>query len=64
MAKKLGFVLKDPRDLMAGDVLFMDDKNMIIIDVLSDDLFVISPRFERNGDDCSSIGKSPSSSAI
>ena len=34
--------LKKPRDLMAGDVLYMDDKNMIIVDVLSDDLLVIS----------------------
>ena len=35
--KEIGIRLKDPRDLVAGDVLFMDDKNMIIIDVLSDD---------------------------
>ena len=42
--KEIGIRLKDPRDLVAGDVLYMDDKNMIIIDVLSDDLLVISPR--------------------
>lgn len=42
--KELGIRLKKPRDLKAGDVLFMDDKNMIIVDVLSDDLLVISPR--------------------
>jgi urease accessory protein len=42
--RELGIRLKDPKDLEAGDVLFMDDKNMIIIDVLSDDLIVISPR--------------------
>ena len=41
---EIGIRLKDPRDLVAGDVLFMDDKNMIIIDVLSDDLIIISPR--------------------
>lgn len=41
---ELGIRLKEPRDLLAGDVLFMDDKNMIVIDVLSDDLLVISPR--------------------
>ncbi|WP_028392541.1 MULTISPECIES: urease accessory protein UreE [Bacillaceae] len=41
---EIGIRLKNPRDLVAGDVLFMDDKNMIIIDVLSDDLLVISPR--------------------
>ena len=42
--KEIGIRLKNPRDLVAGDVLFMDDKNMIIVDVLSDDLLVISPR--------------------
>lgn len=41
---ELGIRLKEARDLVAGDVLFMDDKNMIVIDVLSDDLIVISPR--------------------
>jgi urease accessory protein len=42
--KEIGIRLKNPRDLVAGDVLYMDDKNMIIVDVLSDDLLVISPR--------------------
>jgi len=41
---EIGIRLKDPRDLVAGDVLYMDDKNMIVIDVLSDDLLVIQPR--------------------
>ena len=42
--KEIGIRLKNPRDLVAVDVLYMDDKNMIIVDVLSDDLLVISPR--------------------
>jgi len=42
--KEIGIRLTDQRDLMAGDILYMDDKNMIIIDVLTDDLLVISPR--------------------
>lgn len=42
--KEIGIRLKDPRDLVAGDVLYMDDHDMIIIDVLSDDLLIISPR--------------------
>lgn len=42
--KEIGIRLKEIRDLEAGDVLYMDDKNMIVIDVLSDDLLVISPR--------------------
>ncbi|MFF3102639.1 urease accessory protein UreE [Viridibacillus arvi] len=41
---ELGIRLKAPRDLVAGDVLYMDEKNMIVIDVLSDDLLIISPR--------------------
>ncbi|RDW16430.1 urease accessory protein UreE [Oceanobacillus arenosus] len=42
--KELGIRLKEARDLVAGDVLFMDDTNMIIIDVLTDDLLIIRPR--------------------
>lgn len=41
---ELGIRLKKPRDLVAGDVLFMDDDNMIVIDVHSDDLLIIKPR--------------------
>lgn len=42
--REVGIRLKDPRDLVAGDVLHMDDKNLIVVDVLSDDLLVIQPR--------------------
>lgn len=42
--REIGIRLKDPRDLVAGDVLYMDDKNMIVIDVVADDLLVINPR--------------------
>ncbi|MFS0820331.1 urease accessory protein UreE [Bacillus sp. 1P02SD] len=42
--KEIGIRLKEPRDFVAGDVLYMDDKNLIIIDVLSDELIVIKPR--------------------
>ena len=41
---EIGIRLKEPRDLVAGDVLYIDDKNLIIIDVVSDDLLIISPR--------------------
>lgn len=41
---ELGIRLSDHRDLVAGDVLYMDEKNMIVIDVMSDDLLVIQPR--------------------
>lgn len=42
--REIGIRLKDPRDLVAGDILYMDEENMIVIDVLADDLLVISPR--------------------
>jgi len=41
---EIGIRLRDPKDLVVGDVLYMDEKNMIVIDVLSDDLLVIKPR--------------------
>jgi len=42
--KELGIRLRNPRDLIAGDILFMDDHNIIMVDVMSDDLLVIQPR--------------------
>lgn len=42
--RELGIRLKDVKDLEAGDILFMDEDNMIVVDVLADDLLVISPR--------------------
>ncbi|REB06094.1 urease accessory protein UreE [Sporosarcina sp. BI001-red] len=42
--REIGIRLKEPKDLLAGDVLYMDEGNMIIIDVLSDDLIIIQPR--------------------
>lgn len=42
--REIGIRLKDARNLVVGDVLYMDEKNMIVIDVLADDLLVISPR--------------------
>ncbi|GIP42710.1 urease accessory protein UreE [Paenibacillus sp. J45TS6] len=42
--KEIGIRLKEQRDLIAGDILYMDDKDIIMIDVTSDDLIVIRPR--------------------
>ncbi|NEU30943.1 urease accessory protein UreE [bacterium LRH843] len=42
--RELGIRLKEARDLVAGDVLFMDDHNLIVVDVLPDDLLIIQPR--------------------
>ncbi|GAB6990172.1 urease accessory protein UreE [Paenibacillus pini] len=41
---EIGIRLSEHRDLVAGDVIYMDDHNMIVIDVMSDDLIVIQPR--------------------
>src|SRR4051794_2846250 len=40
---EVGIRLKEPKDLIDGDILFMDDRNMIVINVTSDDLLVIQP---------------------
>lgn len=40
---ELGIRLKNNRDLIDGDVLFMDERNMIVISVKDDDLLVIEP---------------------
>lgn len=42
--KEIGIRLTEAKDLQAGDVLYMDDKNMIIVEVSPDDLLVIHPR--------------------
>lgn len=42
--KEIGIRLKEAKDLQAGDVLYMDEKNIIIIEVFPDDLLIISPR--------------------
>jgi urease accessory protein len=41
--KEVGIRLKEPKDLIDGDILYMDDRNMIVISVTSDDLLVIHP---------------------
>ncbi|MFF2754780.1 urease accessory protein UreE [Psychrobacillus sp. NPDC058041] len=42
--KEIGIRLTEAKDLQAGDVLYMDEKNMIIVEVLPDDLLIIQPR--------------------
>jgi len=41
--KEIGIRLKENHDLIDGDVLYMDDRNMIVISVKDDDLLVIQP---------------------
>lgn len=42
--REIGIRLKNPSNLVAGDVLYMDEKNIIVIDLVADDLLVITPR--------------------
>lgn len=41
--KEIGIRLADKRELLDGDVLYMDDKNMIVISVKEDDVLTIQP---------------------
>lgn len=41
--KEIGIRLKENRDLMDGDILYMDERNMIVIQVLADDILTICP---------------------
>src|SRR5699024_12393689 len=42
--RELGIRLQDAIDLEAGDILYMDDDNMIVIDVFTDDVLVLHPK--------------------
>ncbi|XOK60942.1 urease accessory protein UreE [Paenibacillus elgii] len=55
--KELGIRLKEAKDLVAGDILYMDDHNLIMIDVVPDDLLVIRPRtLQEMGDIAHKLG--------
>ncbi|MEH6994736.1 urease accessory protein UreE [Neobacillus drentensis] len=41
--KEVGIRLMEQKDLMDGDILFMDERNMIVVSVTSDDLLVLRP---------------------
>ena len=40
---ELGIRLKNAKELLDGDILYQDDKNTIIINVIEDDVIVIKP---------------------
>ena len=42
--REIGIRLSESRELRAGDVLYMDEKNIILIEVFPDDVIVIEPR--------------------
>lgn len=41
--RELGIRLQEPRDLRHGDILHMDEHNIIVVSVLADELLVIKP---------------------
>lgn len=41
--KEVGIRLVEPKDLIDGDILYMDERNMIVVSVTSDDLLVLRP---------------------
>ncbi len=41
---ELGIRLKENRELLDGDILYMDEKNMIVVTVKDDDILTIMPR--------------------
>jgi urease accessory protein len=41
--KEVGIRLVEPKDLVDGDILYMDERNMIVVSVTSDDLLVLRP---------------------
>lgn len=41
--RELGIRLKEQKDLTDGDILFMDDRNMIVVSVNADDLLILKP---------------------
>ncbi|WP_078410870.1 urease accessory protein UreE [Priestia abyssalis] len=41
--KEIGIRLKENKDLVDGDILYMDERNMIVIQVLADDILTICP---------------------
>ncbi|WP_025950870.1 urease accessory protein UreE [Geobacillus thermocatenulatus] len=41
--REIGIRLKEAKELVDGDVLWMDDNNAIVVSVLPDDLLVIQP---------------------
>ena len=41
--REIGLRLAEPKDLSAGDILYMDKHDIIVVDVLPEDLLIIRP---------------------
>lgn len=42
--REIGITLREPKDLVDGDILYRDEHNLVVIEVLPDDVLIISPR--------------------
>lgn len=55
--KELGISLREQKDLIHGDILYMDDHSLIVVEVMPDDVLVIEPRSLREmGDIAHKLG--------
>lgn len=55
--REIGISLKEHKELSAGDVIYMDDHDIIVIDVVPDDVLVIRPNsLQQMGDIAHKIG--------
>lgn len=41
--REIGLRLAEPKDLSAGDILYMNEQDIIVVDVLPEDLLIIRP---------------------
>lgn len=54
---ELGIRLKENQELHDGDILYMDNRNMIVVSVLEDDVLTITPRsMEQMGEIAHQLG--------
>lgn len=55
--REIGICLNEQRDLSPGDILYMDDNDIIVLNVIPDDLIVIRPNsLQQMGDIAHKIG--------
>lgn len=55
--RELGISLRQHKELVQGDILYMDDQSLIVVDVMPDELLIIMPRNMREmGDIAHQLG--------
>lgn len=55
--REIGICLKQQKDLLPGDILYMDEHDIVVLNVIPDDLLVIRPNsLQQMGDVAHKIG--------